>query len=780
MYEREIDSILSEMTLEEKAYALTPKDNQYCCIPSKGIAGPTPQDVPGGGQDNWRSYKTELDKDGKPMDGKYHPVAFPSNSAVAMSWDREFTYHIGQLFALEARANPDKLNILNRPGMNLKRSPLCGRNYDYFSEDPVLTGILAIWYVKGVQSADIGACPKHFIANNQEFDRMNSDSVIPERVLHEVYLKPWKMVIQEGKPWMIMSSYNKVNGEWVNSNKECMELLRKEIGFDGVVVSDFMAIHNNKVAAHNNTMDIELATPENHTPELLEALKTGEVTEETVDALLRRQLKMALHFMSLDNTAEADMKALHEEAKEAATRCIALLKNDGVLPVEVRAENGSILVAGALAENPNVAGSGSGYMNGYLVEKPLENIRRLAEERSIEIKYTSGYRLTEYMPPVNPPADTGLLAEVEKNVKELRKGDLILAFVGAPYGWESEGYDRQDLELPQNQKAMLDTLTEYGNPVIIILTGGSVYHLTPWANKVKGVLYTGMAGEGYGAAVADILFGRAEPGGRLAETFPLELCHEPAYFDFAGEQMELPHVSYSEGLLVGYRWFETRHLPVLFPFGHGMSYTTFAYSNFRIDKESITAKDKVTLSLDITNTGNRAGSQVIQLYVHELGGLFRRPEKELKDFEKVYLQPGEVKMVTFCLGREAFEVYSDVLHKWGVQEDIYELLLNVSAAENIWSTRVQITEGDEMFRYTEMTPLVWFLKSAAFHSYLKENCARFLQDFFMPGKSEFLVLMMPLPFYRLAEPLQGEPFFTKEQIKDIVSYCNRPLYDYKH
>lgn len=759
--EQRIEDMISKMTLEEKAYALTPLNNQYCSIPSQNFYGPTPQDVPGGGADNWR-MKEKTDEAG------YHPVAFPSNSSVAMGWDKELAYQIGSMFALEAKANPEKVNILNRPGMNLKRSPLCGRNYDYLSEDPVMTGILATEYVKGIQSQGIGACPKHFIANNQEFDRMNTDSVIPERVFHEVWLRPWKMVLQDARPWMIMSSYNKVNGQWVNSNKECMRLLREEIGYDGVVVSDYMAIHTNKVEAHNNQMDIELADQENHTGELLEALKTGEMKEETVDQILRRQLRMALHALSFDNTADIDLDQLHEEAVKAAETCIVMLKNDKVLPLDTQGQF-RILVAGALAATPNVEGSGSGYMNGYLVDSPYEKICEAAKQGEGRIAYSCGYELVETIPPSDMEANQEVLRELESSMKDV---DLVLAFVGAPYGYETEGYDRPHIRLPKNQQAMLDRITEHTDQVVIILTGGSVYDLSPWKDKVKGMIFAGMAGEGYGTAIAKILYGKAEPGGRLAETFPLELEHTPAYFDFAASQMEMPHVNYSEGLLTGYRWYDTRHIPVLYPFGYGLSYTSFRYGAVVADKERMMPDDVLTVRMDVTNTGTRAGSQVIQLYIHENGGLFRRPEKELRDFEKVYLQSGETKTVTFCLSRKEFEVYSDVSHKWGVQSGRYDILLNISATETVGQAAVQIEHGDLTYRYHEMSPLAWFLKCPAFHEYLRKHEPEWKQDFFTLGKTDFLVLMLPLPFYRMAEALQGDALFNREQIKEIIDACN--------
>lgn len=769
MYEEKIEEILSKLSIEDKVYALHPTNNEYCHIKSLNFQGPIPQDVPRGGADNWETGKPTYGPDGKPNDGQYHPVAFPSNSSVAMSWDKELTYHVGQLFAMEAKANPERVNILNRPGMNLKRSPLCGRNYDYLSEDPVLTGLLGAEYVKGIQSEHVGACPKHFIANNQEFDRMNTDSRIGERVFHEIYLRPWKMVLQNAKPWMIMTSYNKVNGEWVNSSKQCMDALRNDIGYEGVVVSDLFAIHHNKVAAHNSTMDIELAGPEVHMQEIFHALETGEITEETIDEILRRQLRLALHAAEFDNSAEIDMEAYHQEARKIAPQCMVLLKNDHILPVEV-SRKGKILVAGQLAAEPNVEGSGSGYMNGYKVDIPLEEVRKLAEEQEMTVQYSQGYQVVKARPPVDPEPDQQLLDTLKKDAAD---ADLVFAFVGAPYGYESESYDRASISLQKNQRAMLDVLAEYGDKVVIILTGGSVYDLAPWNDKVKGILFAGLAGEGYGNAVANILFGHVEPGGRLTETFPLREENGPSWFDFTPADKEMPHVNYSEGLLVGYRWYDTRKLPVLYPFGHGLSYTSFAYEGFRIDRKQMQPDEEAEVSLTVRNTGERPGSQVIQLYIHERKGLFRRPEKELRDFQKVYLQPGEAKTVKFQISRKDFEVYSTMLHKWGVQSDTYDILLNISAEENVASGSIEVTEGDQLFFFTSMTPLVQFVKCPAFHEYLKMNAPEWLQNFFDMNKTDFLVLMLPLPFYRLSEPLQGEPMFTKKQILEIIKWCNQ-------
>lgn len=764
MYEKIVAEMMTKMTLEDKLAVLTPIDNHYGCVPSLDFKGPVPQDVPRGGADNWLAGKPTYGDDGKPNDGQYHPVAYPSNSAVAMSWDKELAYHVGSQFALEAKANPATVNILNRPALNLKRSPLCGRNYDYLSEDPIHTALIASAYAKGIQSKGIIACPKHFIANNQEYDRMNTNSLIDERTMQEVYLRTWKILLQDARPGMVMSSYNRVNGSWVNSSKPLMDALRKEIGFDGIVVSDFLALHHDKVTAHKCGMEIELADAAVHIHELREAVSTGEITEDELDKLVSRVLEFSLCALAASSPEKADMEALHDDAVTVAEQCAVLMKNSGILPLE-KGDCRRIVIAGQLAAEPNVEGSGSGYMNGYRVDNPLSEIQSMHENTL----YCQGYQTDDTRPPVDPAPNGELLDQLRD---EVLPSDTVIAFVGSPIGYESESYDRPHTHLQKNQQAMLDLLTELSKNVILIVTGGSVYDLTPWNDNLQAIVYAGLAGEGYGKAIARILFGDAEPGGRLTETFPLHEEHGPSFFNFTPPFREMASVNYGEGLLIGYRWYDTRKLPVLYPFGHGLSYTSFAYSDFFMDKASMTANEECHVRLTVTNTGNRRGSQVIQLYIHEREGRYLRPQKELRDFVKLNLEPGESKTATFTISRKDLEIYSDVLHKWGVQTDDYEILLNISSTETVASGWLSVTDGDSMHAYTEMTPLVQFVSCEAFHEYLRQNKPEWMQNFFDLGKTDFLVLMLPLPFFRLSQPVQGPPMFTLAEIQEIIDYCN--------
>ncbi|MCR5605488.1 MAG: glycoside hydrolase family 3 C-terminal domain-containing protein [Treponema sp.] len=764
--EVEINEIMEKMSIDDKLKLLAQSGNQYGAIPSLDFEGVVPQDVPRGGEDNWTTGKAIRDESGNIIDGKYHPVSYPSNSALAMSFDKDLLYHVGSQFAKEARGNPNKVHILNRPAMNLKRSPRCGRNYDYFSEDHVLTGLLAEQYIRGLQDNGIFACPKHFIANTQEYDRMNTNEIIDERTLNEVYLKTWKLALK-AKPEMIMTSYNKVNGAWVNSNSSLMKALRKDLNYEGIVVSDFLAVQNDKVKAHKCSMDIELAQTEVHIDEIKKAYENGEFTLEELNLLVKRILAFTLKAKKSYKKYEIDeneAEAMREDAIKVSENCIALLKNDAILPIENNSRK-KILIAGLLAKEPVTAGSGSGFMNGYKDENPFEELKK----QGFDLEYAQGYEVSNSRPPCEIKENESLIAEAREKAK---KADIVIAFTGSSLAYESESYDRPNIHLPKAQEALLTALEEVSNNVIICLTSGSVYEIAEWAGKAKAIIYSGFCGEGYSKAITNIITGKAEAGGRTAETFPICEEHTPSYLNFTPSFYEMATVNYGEGIFTGYRWYEKRKLPVLFPFGHGLSYTNFEYSSFSIDKAEMTADDTCTVSLKIKNTGKRKGSQVIQLYIKEKGGKYIRPEKELKDFTKVHLEGGEEKTISFKISRESLELYSDTLHKWGVQADDYEIILALSSENIIKTANLKIVKADKMSIYTKMTPLVKFLENPAFQNYLKEKKNEWLQNFFNLEKTDFLVLMLPLPFHRLAEKSQGEAMFTEKEIEEIIEACN--------
>ncbi len=750
-------NILKQLTLEEKCALCAQADGSFGRVPRLNLPGNVPQDNPRGGEDYFRS--------GRPVegDGKYHPVAFPSNACLAMSWDEDLAYKTGEFFALECRANPTMVSWLFRPGVNIKRSPLCGRNFEYFSEDPVEAGEMAGSYIQGLQSKDVAATLKHYICNNQEFERMTTNSVVSDRALHEIYLRAFQVAIEKGHPLSVMSSYNQVNGEWVNSNQEVCDMLRKELGFEGVVVSDFAAIHHNKIPAHNcKMMDIELAPVEIHTEELIQAVKEGKVEEATIDAGLERVFDLVDRLYAT-TPVEVDMDEFHEEARKAAEQCIVLLKNEGVLPLAKEQKN--LLVVGGLAENPSYMGGGSGHMNGYKIDTYLDEVRKVVPEAA----YVKGYPVVEAWPPVEP-ADPELIKEA---VEAAKKADTILFIGGLGYCYESEGYDRKDMQLPEGQRALLDELVKLNKPIILVLSCASVLEISDWEDKVAAVLYNSLGGESVASATVNIIFGDAEPGGRLAESWPVLEAHNPAYLNFTRAGQDKPDVVYGEDIYVGYRWYEKRKMPVLYPFGYGLSYTTFTVGKPILSKTNLTPEDSLTVRVPVTNTGKRAGSQVIQLYIsHEKESICHHPVKELKAFAKVWLEPGETKEAVLTLDRKAFEFYTPSQKQWIVEDGAYNICIGTSVEDICHKALVIISGGDIPYIYTEMTPLAWFIASDKYHQILQKELPPEVDLMMNQSTFEWCCLMAPLPYYKVVEPFLGKPMMTEEQAKYVLEKMN--------
>lgn len=760
MQESEIKSIIDEMTLTEKVHMLAQKEGRYGKCERLGLSGINPQDNPRGGKDYFRSGKGQID------DGDYHPVAYPSAACMAMSWDEQMVYNIGKAMARACKANPEYVHCLNRPGANIKRSPLCGRNFEYYSEDPVLSGELAGAYIQGVQSENVSACLKHYVANNQEFERMTTNSIMSERALREVYMRVFEIAIKKGKPWMIMTSYNQLNGEWVNSNEYAMKILRDEFGYDGVVVSDFLAIHHNKVAAHENKLDIELAPDVVHSQELIEAVQTGKIDEKILNESVERILKLCCRLQKEEQIKTYDFVEEHRKAKCAAENSMVLLENHEILPL--KKEQKGILVAGQLAKNPSYMGGGSGHMNGWKIDIPYDEI---AERCSCPIAYVSAYELKEGYPPEDIQNEKMLSEAVEA----AKKHEIVLFFGGLGYCCESEGWDRNDILLPESQRRVLDAMLKVNPNIILITVSGAALDLHEYKGKIAASLYAGYAGEAFGSAVASVIFGEAEPGGRLAETFPLCLEHTPAYLNFAGSLADEPDIMYGEDVFVGYRWYDARKLGTAYCFGHGLSYTTFEISDFRVDKKEITPQDTIKITATVRNTGTRPGSQVLQLYVRDQECITQRPLKELKAFSKVFLNPGERKTVEMTLDYKAFEFFSNSLKRWVIENGSFEVLLGVSAEEILCSETVTMSGGSQVYTYDEMTPLVWFIKNPRFFEILSEEFPAEKADIFDVTKSEFTILLYPLPFFKLKEPIMEQPIFTEEEINHIIRRMNERM-----
>ena len=750
-------SIIRQLTLQEKCELCAQADGSFGRVERLGKRGNVPQDNPRGGADYFRSGKP------KEGDGQYHPAALPSDACLAMSWDKELARKAGELFALECRANPDPVSWLFRPGANIKRSPLCGRNFEYFSEDPVLTGEMAGAFIQGLQENHVAATLKHFLCNNQEFERMTTNSIVSERALREVYLRAFEIAIQKGKPRSVMSSYNQVNGEWVNSNQHICDLLRKDLGYDGVVVSDFAAVHHNKVQAHRcGMMDIELAPVNVHSKELMEAVISGQTEEAQIDTSLERVFDLVEELYDTE-PAGADPEAWHEEARLMAQQSIVLLQNDGILPLEKGPER--MLVVGELACDPSYMGGGSGHMNGWRVDTYLEEIRKICPEAA----YEPGYTLVEGWPPTEPVDEERIMAAA----RAAKDADIVIVFAGLGYCYESEGYDRADIELPPAQRKLLDALTLANKKIVLVLSCASVIDLSPWNDRLSAVLYNSLGGEAVASATVNILFGDAQPGGRLAETWPVCEGHTPAFTNFARSCQDMPDVMYGEGIYVGYRWYEKRSLPVLYPFGHGLSYTTFAIGKPVLSSQELTPEDILSIRVPVTNTGNREGSEVVQLYLsYPDGSVCDHPVKELKAFEKVFLRPGESKEVCLTLDRRAFSFFSPSQERWIVEDGGYMLRIGTSVEKIACEIPVLMHGGDVPFVYTEMTPLTWFILSEKYHRILRADFPPEVDRMMDQQTFEWCCLCMPLPFYKITEPYMGPPTMTWEQMLDVLKKMN--------
>jgi beta-glucosidase len=548
------------------------------------------------------------------------------------------------------------------PGVNIKRSPLCGRNFEYYSEDPLLSGVLATAHVRAMQGAGAGASLKHFAANNQETDRLHVNAVVDERTLREIYLPAFERVVTEASPATVMCSYNRLNGVYASQNAWLLtEVLREEWGFDGLVVSDWGAVHD-RVAAL--VAGLDLAMPMDWgagEAAILAAVRSGELDQSLVDRSVRRILEIAAAVSGA--TEEFDADAHHTLARRLATECAVLLKNDDdTLPLSADAR---IAVIGAFATVPRFQGGGSSHINATRTDTALETIKALAAKPDA-IRFAQGFSL-------NDSADANAL--LEEALGAAREADVAVVFAGLAEAEESEGYDRDTIDLPADQVEVIRAVAATARRTVVVLSNGGVVSLEGWHDDVDAILEGWLLGQAGAGALADLLFGVANPSGRLAETIPVRLEDSPSYLNFPGEQ---GHVRYGEGVMVGYRYYTSVGLPVRYPFGHGLSYTTFQVGDLEVIR---TGDDTAEVAVTVTNTGSRAGKHVVQVYVATTAGPVRRPARELRAFTKVALEPGESRRVALTLDRRAFAYYDIERADWAVAGGEYTVQIGNNAAD---------------------------------------------------------------------------------------------------
>ena len=642
--------LLKELTLEEKCALLSGAETfKTRGMPEHGI----PQIWLSDGPHGLRKQAGESDHLG--LNPSVPATCFPTASAIANSWDAALGEEIGAALGEEAAAQ--EVSVVLGPGLNMKRNPLCGRSFEYFSEDPYLAGKLAAGYIRGIQSKGVAACPKHFAVNSQETRRMASDSIVDERTLREIYLTGFEIAVKEGHPRSIMSSYNLVNGTYANENKHLlMEILRGEWGFDGAVITDWGGSNDHALGVKNGST-LEMPAPGGDSVrELLAAVESGKISESDIDARLSELLPLVFDTKAALDAAprEFDAAAHHALARRAAEESLVLLKNEGsLLPL---AAGSKVAVIGDFAKNPRYQGAGSSMVNSTQVDVLLD---KLIDSELNVIGYQQGFDR-------HGKPDAAL----QKSACELAtQADTVILCMGLDEIAESEGLDRSNLRLAQNQVDLLQAVAAVNPKIVVVLYSGSVVE-TPWLDNCQALLYAALGGQAGAGAVADALTGKVNPCGKLAETWPLAYADVPSAADFATRRKT---VEYREGLYIGYRYFTTAEKAVRFPFGYGMSYTTFAYSDMAADEQGV--------SLTVTNAGSVAGTEIVQLYIAKKNSELFRPAKELKGFARVTLAPGEKQRITIMLDDKAFRFWNVKANRWEIEGGEYELLVGASVED---------------------------------------------------------------------------------------------------
>ena len=667
----EASAIVAQMTLKEKASFASGKSfwHLQACerleVPSVMVT-----DGPHG------LRKQSSDGDHVGLNTSVPATCFPTACALASSWDPALLNEIG--VALGEQCAAEDVAVLLGPGMNIKRHPLCGRNFEYFTEDPLLNGEMAAALINGVQSQGVGTSIKHFAVNNQEYGRMFVDAIVDERTLREVYLRGFEIAVKTANPWTVMCAYNRVNGTYCSEHDWLLnEVLRKEWGFNGLVMTDWGAA-NDRVMGIAGGLDLEMPGGSGTNDARVEqAVQDGRLDENLLDQAIVRNVSLALCGGELAaREVELDQTAHHALARRAAAQCSVLLKNDdALLPLSPA---GRIALIGEFAKQPRYQGTGSSQVAPTQLDCAYDAIAE-ALGSGAELVYAPGYEA------VYSKADENLIAEA---AQAAGSADVAVVFAGLPVTYESEGFDRAHMRMPDQHNDLIEAVTAANPNTVVVLLNGSPVEM-PWLDNVRAVLESYLAGQAGGGAIADLLFGAANPSGKLAETFPRQLRDVPADQWFPGQGRQ---VHYREGLYVGYRYFDTAEVPVLFPFGHGLSYTRFSYA----DLVAANNADGVTVSLQLTNSGDRPGAEVVQLYTHAKQSAAYRPAQELKAYQKVFLQPGETQTVALQVKRGDFAIFDPAQNDWVVEAGTYQLRVGASSRDIRLTAEISIDSDQQL------------------------------------------------------------------------------------
>ena len=716
--------LVSQMTIEEKASLCSGKDVWTLKgIPRLNLKEEMATDGPNG-------LRKAVPSENKLEMGVSLPaVCFPSSSAIACSFDRSLWFEIGKAIG-EACRSAD-VGILNGPGINIKRSPLCGRNFEYYSEDPYLTGEAAIAFIDGVQSQGVGVCLKHFAANSQETRRMTVDSVMDERTFREIYLPAFETAVKKTNPWTIMAAFNKLFGEHATENKRLLtDILREEWGFDGVIISDWGAVED-RMKALEAGLDLEMPHMEDTTDKRIAcAVESGKLPEDLLDQTAIRMTELILKCAQRE-PLQVDIAAHRTLAKQAAIASAVLLKNDGeLLPGNA---NQKAAVIGGFAKEPRYQGMGSSRVNPIQVDSAFDELLKAG----LQFDYAAGYQMNVHTP------DEALIREA---CDIARDKEIVYIFAGLPGNFEAEGMDRKNIAMPESHVVLIQAVSKVNPNVVVVVHGGAPMELN-WADDVPAILLLYLGGEAVGAACADLLLGLANPAGKLAESWPITASDAPTDAYFPGYPLT---VEYREGPFVGYRYYDTAEKEVRYPFGYGLSYTEFLYQDLKLSTKKIGPGEPLQVSLKLTNVGKVAGSEVVQLYVSCKNSVIIRAQQELKRFEKVVLQPGESKVIAFTLSERDFAYYNTAIKDWHVEGADYEIRLASSSRDVRLKGEIHF-EGDRK----EILPDL--IEDAP--------CYYDLKDGFEVSDDEFAALLgRDIP---LRERIPGSPYTMDSTLEDI-------------
>lgn len=752
-YRAKAKKLVSQMTLEEKA-SLCSGETAWStkAITRLGIPSIFMTDGPHG------LRKAE----GFDFTNSVPSTCFPTASALASSWNPALAQKMGEALGIESQAND--VQILLGPGVNMKRSPLGGRNFEYFSEDPVLAGKIAIGYISGVQSQGVGTSMKHFAANSQEAERMSNSSNVDERTLNEIYFPAFEMAIKEAQPWTVMCSYNKLNGTYASENSYLLnQILKEKWGLQGFVVSDWGAV-NERALGVGAGLHLEMPASNGlNDKKIIEAVKKGTLAEARLDEIVTDLLAITLKAKDNHKKGIVVDKVKHNElARQVSGECIVLLKNDNaILPLKSTLKK--IAIVGDFAKNPRYQGAGSSQVRPTQILNALDELQKMA--KGTQFSFSTGYNTAG-------ETDDAKIAEAVQNAKN---SELVIVFAGLPDSYESEGFDRNNMDLPAGHNKLISEVAKVNKNIVVVLMNGAAVSM-PWKNDVKAIVEAYLGGQAGGGAIADVLTGKVNPSGKLSETFPARLEDTPTALDFPSRD---GNANYGEGVFIGYRYYDKKKIEPNFPFGYGLSYTSFSYSDIKASTSVAKDSDAITISVKVKNIGKISGKEVVQLYVHEQESEVARPENELKHFEKVALQSGEEKTVSFQMTSRDFAYFNSKTHDWTVKSGKFDILVGSSSRDlplkqtlTIESTNVAkiVLTRDSLFKEFKKSP-----KSQAIYEQLVQG---FTGSTKKPETEEekkvasfFEAMLADMPLNKLILFSGGK--FTEETMNGILKAVNQ-------